>query len=63
MIHDAQGAIRRGDAAGVERVGHALKRALGNLGAIGNMLRSIAFQNDGEKLVRFGLSYVARLKF
>jgi hypothetical protein len=25
--------------------------------------QSIAFQNDGEKLVRFGLSYVARLKF
>jgi HPt (histidine-containing phosphotransfer) domain-containing protein len=35
MIQDAQGAIGRGDAAGVERVGHALKGALGNLGASG----------------------------
>ena len=35
MIQDAQGAIRRGDAAGVERVGHALKGALGNLSASG----------------------------
>jgi two-component system, sensor histidine kinase and response regulator len=35
MIQDARGAIRRGDAPGLERVGHALKGALGELAASG----------------------------
>jgi CheY-like chemotaxis protein len=33
MIQDARGGIRRKDAAGVERIGHALKGALGDLAA------------------------------
>jgi two-component system, sensor histidine kinase and response regulator len=35
QIREAQDAIARGDAAEVERVGHSLKAALGNLSAIG----------------------------
>jgi two-component system, sensor histidine kinase and response regulator len=48
QIEDAQQAIARRDAAGVERVGHALKGALGNLAASGASKFAAEFETMGK---------------